>query len=76
MELRLLEWIWRMRLRVLGASKAQNPRDERQEEFNEKVNRFFDEHGLLDFDKVKLDGIKPRKAHQELTAGSDQTMEV
>jgi hypothetical protein len=48
----------------------------RQEEFNKKMNRFFDKHGLLDLDRVKLDGIKPRMASQETTAGRDSTMEV
>jgi hypothetical protein len=39
------------------------------------MGRFFDKHGLLDFDQVKLTGIKPR-ASQEWTTGSDQPMEV
>jgi acetylglutamate synthase len=50
--------------------------ERRQEQFNKKMNRFFDKHGLLDLDRVKLDGIKPRMASQEKTAGSDPTMEV
>jgi hypothetical protein len=58
------------------AKRLKAQEDERQEEFNEAMNWFFDKHGLLDLDKVKLGGIKPSKASQELTAGSDQTMEV
>jgi hypothetical protein len=48
----------------------------RQEGLNEKMDKFFNKHGLLDFDKVKLSGIKPRMASQERTAGRDPTMEV
>ena len=49
----------------------------RQEEFNKKMDKYFDEKGLiLDMSKVKLNGIKPRMAYQEKTGSRGPTMEV
>jgi hypothetical protein len=45
----------------------------RQEEFNEKTDKYFDDKGLmLDMNKVKLNGIKPRMAYQEKTGSRGQ----
>jgi hypothetical protein len=66
-----------MRLIHSPEAKRQKALDMRQEEFNEKMAGFFDEFGLLDFDKVQLKGIKPlRRALQEWAASGDQPMEV
>jgi hypothetical protein len=49
----------------------------RQEEFNEEMDRFFDDKGLfLDMNRVKPNGIKPRMASQEKTGSRGLTMEV
>ena len=47
-------------------------------EFNEKMDQYFDERGLmLDLDKVKLDGLKPRRmASHEKTGRRGPPMEV
>jgi hypothetical protein len=36
------------------AKRLKIPEEMRQEEFNKKMDRFFDRHGLLDLDRVKL----------------------
>jgi hypothetical protein len=51
--------------------------DKRQVEFIEKMDQYFDEQGLmLEKNKVKLNGIKPRMTSQEKTGRRGPTMEV
>ena len=52
--------------------------EKRLGEFNEKMDQYLEERGLmLDLDKVKLDGLKPRRlASQEKTGRRGPPMEV
>ena len=62
-------------------SRSQEAEDLRREEtveFKEKMDQYFDERGLMmDLDKVKLDGLKPRRlAFPEKTGSRGPPMEV